>query len=332
MKIKAIAIEPREYFVDLGVANIIEKIWDVDYGITLSLNINRRLKEYDVILSCIYHSSSAQILVNIAKSMNILSVFFSDGIGDWANFYKNIKKQLESQLLHHPIIHDFIYCCDKSTQRYLSYLGGKTILYRPDRMNSVRTEPKKNDFVIRKILFTTAKTPWFNEEEKKRFYKLASKLKSEIDNIGLQLEVRVFDEALYQELFLGLNNNKDALFEDVIKEFDCVISSPSSIISICAKLKRPVCLLDYRCTPMYVQGAVRYNGSIPFSSIIEEIEAHFNSLLMFQESQFYHEDEKSVLNTNEIVMKLNSINKKNQGVKIFFSIEYLKRWLYRKLK
>lgn len=288
IKGRVLALEPREYYLELGVCEKLESAYDVVYGLSFTLCLDNRLKGFDFVVSCIYHSSSSQYIAMRANYLGVQTVFMSDGIGDWSNFFQNKSMQLSGQALHSPMIHRLHYCCDKTTAHYLKEKGANVRLYIPDRVckdvPAGDVMPGYNN--LDTVLITTANNPFFNSDERARLVGLLIKIRDDLEALEKKVAVRIFDDDLYRECFDGYENVKNGSFAQCVSKFSLVVTTPSSLVVQCASLAVPVCILDYRSSPLFVQGVCRYTGQIPWSDIEAELLPNLSEALVFQSSQF----------------------------------------------
>lgn len=333
-KKKVLILEPRQYFEALGVCEAIESRFDVNYGISFSFNLDKFLLSFDAVISCIYHSASSQFVTARANYLGVKTVFLFDGVGDWDNFNYNTIAQLPGQKLHSPLFHNVIFCCDVLSLKYFTYQGVETYMYMPDRVCNRKNNrtavandaerPIKSK--LDKVLITTANSPFFSEEEKWRLIELLKKLKSELVSDGINICVRIFDDELYDACFPEFLNLKSDSFSEVAKSFSMVFTTPSSLIAECSNLGVPVCLLDYRPSPLFVQGACRYNGMLPWLEVKLSLLSNYKESMVFQNSQFYYEGISAEKLENEGVVKIEKLRFFN----VFIASDYIIRLFLKK--
>jgi hypothetical protein len=328
-KPRILALQPRIYYEELGIADQLDFFCDVKYGLVFSKSLPKFLSKFDAVVGCIYHSKSSQEIVSCANSIGVETVFFFDGIGDWSNFFKNLAMQQRGQYLLHPQIYSSIFCVDSATEKYFATKHVKVYKYMPRRVSqNLESGVSRRFSGVKKVLITTANQPYFDGTEKNELINILCRLRGELEYCGISLKIRIMDPDLYNKCFTSYVNDIDGSFESKLDDVDLVFTTPSSVVANCSRLYLPVCILDYRDGPMFVQGVAKYSSRTKLSNVLRSISENYENLIDFQNSQFSFEREVA------IEKFFGDFSMKSRGVafqrKFFFSLEYCFRFVLKK--
>lgn len=243
---KILVVEDHLYYKNLLDFDV--NIFDVTYN---GLRFYKSdLSKYDLVISFNFFSDLGNMIILKAKLQGVKTLLVNDGILEWSNMFNNKNVLNKNTPQFHPIMHDYFFCVGRTEALYFESLGQKTYNYIPIRMNNTKTikrpEPK-HDFLI-----TTANTPYHNRKEKTLLIATLKKIKRDLDGLKLSYGFRVFDEFLIKELAIT-DNYITENFSDTIKNFKCLITTPSSIMVTAMELNIPVAQIIYRDCPIFVQ-------------------------------------------------------------------------------
>ena len=267
---KILFSEGEEYYRALGLKDI-EGARFVFDGMRFYIKSEVYLSQFQIFVCAYYTMPHNVILTRKFNKMGIKTVLCSDGIFDFANAINNPMHTKYSLKLFHPILQDFFLCIGKNERDY--FMQDTIALdFMPDRVISKEepvTMPK-----IRKVLITTANTAYFNDEE----YELLLRLMLDVVNLlkeeNVDFSFRIFDKRLMNEIenncdFCTGNDLKES-FEDTLKRYSSVITTPSSVAVVSMFHKRPTGLLIYRNWPNFLQTGWLIPSAIVFKSNLDE--------------------------------------------------------------
>lgn len=337
-KPKILVLEDRIYY--RGLIEFDEKLYNVEYNGLKYYKSN--LNQFDLIVSFDFIGDLGNFIITKAKIQGVKTLLIADGILEWSNMFNNKKVLSKNLKLFHPILHDYFFCVGEIEASYFRSLGQKTKNYIPIRMNSTKNKMNstksmansKHDFLI-----TTANTAYHNQKEKTLLITILKKIKKDLEKSNLTYGFRLFDKSLLKELGLSDNYISDN-FSDTLKNFKCLISTPSSIIITAMELNIPVAQIIYRDSPIFVQSGWLISN-LNFDSTFDSMLKFEKERMDFQRFQIQNylncqsdisEIVKSPLNENkkkiEFDIRLyNMINSRYN-----FNIEYIFRKMYLFLK
>lgn len=335
---KLLLLEPKDYWVELGVLDSLTEKYHIDYGVFSLGRLDAKLRNrvYCAIVTCIYHSPISLAATFIAKRNNIPVFYFMDGIGDISNFLGN-QYTLGSgvrQLL--PPLHDITFCVDNPTAVFVESMNAGAAVYEcrrvyGDGLNKL-SGGKMYDFLV-----TTANTPFYDDGERARYVEIINKLISLLKEKKVSYCFRIFDENLIDCLDVGgCANIVDVSLEECLLSCSCVVTTPSSVVIMAAQLDMPVATVEYRDTPILVRGGWSLHMSMDMNKCIDSMLSLDKDRLLFQSSlladgsDFDTKIEKYIkVKENEVVdLAYNAF-----GRSIFsFSLEYYFRAVLRSVK
>lgn len=228
-----------------------------------------KLSECSVIVYTLEHSFLNFVIVSRARQLGIKVVLVVDGVFEWFNSYKN--RKLKGKPLFHPRLYDAVYiCCNELTRQYILLGGGEVKkFYNPRvfgkiREACMRDNPVEFDFVV-----TTAKTAYFDEQEKKRLITLMNHIKVCLDSGGYSYVTRIFDEDLLAKSGFDKEKNKiDGTYCAVASRSRCVLTTPSSISIESMVMGLRVGHILVRDAPVTVPAAWNFHGSIDIAETL----------------------------------------------------------------
>ena len=136
------------------------------------------------------------------------------------------------------------------------------------------------------LLLTTASTPYFDPDEKKRLQFLIKEIVS-VPNIRIIL--RIFDKSLLNfEEAKQFHNEIDKPFEQLVQEVSAVITTPSSVALTSMLAGKPTCQIIYRDMPLLMQSGWILHASCNIRETIESLLLAEESRLEFQRKIVSH--------------------------------------------
>lgn len=336
MKKRILFLENKRYYDDLGIVKAIDnQLFEFEYDGNKNYKISdEELKKYDIIISCLFHDYLSNFMIIKALKNGIKTALVSDGIIEWCNMFENPFLRKMDIELYHPIIHDLFICVGEEEKRYFEFLSNKCALYLPSRVitNFEKIPLPYNN----KILITTANTAYFNVEERLNLVELLRKTIEDLKNENVMY--RIYDQYLIDQLNIESKDNYiNCSFEEILKEVDIVITTPSSIVVNSIYHERAVAQLIYRDSPLFIQSGWQINGSINCLKTINSMKSRDYHRINYQKYQLANyididninvslldnKEEKSVFINAQLIKMLNS--------KFNYNIMYTLRNIYLKL-
>jgi hypothetical protein len=235
-----------------------------------------------------------------------------------------------------PNYHDFVFCVDKGTKKFIKMQGAGAECYRPSRVygnTMINNSNSEFDFLI-----TTANTPYFNDFELNQLAHLINNIILNIVNLEKSFAVRLYDEKLINLIDDCGRNLTLGSFDDVMCRASCLITTPSSIVMPAVMSGIPVAILDYRDAPLLVQTGWRIHGSVDFPTVLNSMLETNGDRMLYQNSTMDMILEPNITTTvkNEVERRksnnnLKTINDFKSSV-FTFSFEYYARYILKKIK
>ena len=193
-----------------------------------------------------------------ARARGITTLFLVDGPLEWSNSYLSpgLRKDhpIADSYLMEPLLHDVVFAISPAQASYLRFKNQNSNLtfmsYRNKRVIGAEVSPSDGRW---QFLITTAKTPYFNEEEKGNLIDLLRQVMEALDRGGYSYVLRIFDAELIRALPPGRENLTSGRFEDVLGHVECVIGTPSSVMLQSMVHGKPTATLIYRDSPLFYQ-------------------------------------------------------------------------------
>lgn len=256
---RILVVMPRQKFVGLageiperfkGVFEFVKKKQYLEAGNLVS--------QMSLVITHSYLSPRANYFILQAKARSIPTLFLVDGPLEWSNSYNNPSLQKTNRFfrgyLMEPLIHDVILAVSAAQASYLAFRNPDRDLtfmtYKNKRLTSVKSAPlsvKRWQFLI-----TTAKTPYFGDEEKHNLIHMLKHLIAVLEQHGYSYVFRIFDHAL-REALSPKENLLEGSFAEVLQQVECVIGTPSSVLLQSMASDKPTGTLIYRDSPLFYQ-------------------------------------------------------------------------------
>lgn len=269
---KILFLEDKKYYDELGILNKLDyNNYEIEFeGMKLyKMNIEK-IKKYDCIISNLYTNPVCNFMIIKAKLAKVKTVLISDGIIEWSNLFNNPMQRKYNLKLYHPILHDIFLCVGEEECEYFSKYNKKVIGFMPDRIIQEKVKIKKSKF--NKVLITTSNTAYFNNFERESLVRIIKKVLITLEEMKVDYIFRVFDEYLVKNIGIdGKVNFIEGSFEDVLRNVDIVITTPSSISINAMYHNRAVAHIMYRDTPMFLQSGWMISESYPIEQTIKSL-------------------------------------------------------------
>lgn len=256
---KILFLQPRSYFERLGVdfskANF--------HALFHSPMLYYGKIEPDVfcVISCLDHSVISRYIGSEYRKNGIPFYLIMDGVFEWSNAVSNpFLKKLGVKLLS-PIFYDGVLCVDAGLNNMLNELDIMTLQYS----SGILAENSEGSG----FLVTTANSAYFNEVEYRQMIVLLKKIINTLKLMNLTVRYRVFDNRIVNDLSIPVDENIiSGDFSNCVKPFAAVVTTPSTIAQTAMEMDKPVCILDYRDGPLFLQTGWRFHDSIDAATVI----------------------------------------------------------------
>lgn len=297
-------------------------------------------KAYDIVISTIYLSSLSNYLICKIKQSGVCTVFLSDGIYDLANSCRNPRHLRLKRKLYEYLPHDYFFSVGLSP----IYYGTSNLKsYLPARIISMNKKiPIPNS---KQILITTANTAYFNVEERDRLLNLMLGVMAVLRDRDIQFSVRIFDDFLLNKLNdnYRIVNDIDRDFEECLKDYSHVITTPSSISVTAMYHQRPTAQFIYRYESPSVSSAWNIPSEVVFEEMLSSFINNDKIMMRFQEKSVSEYSDVNTLDDLLLGIDLNANEKyeyvfKNLEIErilnspLNFNFEYFLRKVYEKIK
>ncbi|MFA0430875.1 hypothetical protein AB4514_03285 [Vibrio cyclitrophicus] len=225
--------------------------------------------QFDLVVSTVSTSNTADHIISKCRKKGVPTLLLCEGIIEWENLYSNRFVIKRGTNLYDNIYHEYFGVMGKLESKYFSIHSDVTAIHftpaRALKMNIAITS-NKNMFLL-----TTANRPYFNEGEKARCTKLMLSIQRSLIDSGIQYKVRIFDSYLLGELAKvdeTLLNDVDSSFDECLHEVSALITTPSTIVFNAMQENIPVCQLQYRNSPTFVQTGWVANESVDLNETL----------------------------------------------------------------
>lgn len=240
MKHKVLFLQPKKYFDELSV-----NFTDIDATFLgcFSFNLKEYILNFDLIVSCLDHDISSRRIIEMANSLSIRTLYLMDGVYDFSNATSNKQFTKNNLQLLSPCIYGNVFTLEKAFKEYLTKENLATSFeYFPARAKLEITQQKK-----RGILLTTAKTPYFNEDEFIILIKWFKEVIEFFEHHGIEYFTRVFDKKLLENLpKLKTRNIVNESLSIALSSAEAVLCTPSTVIFSAYHYNIPCVILNYR--------------------------------------------------------------------------------------
>lgn len=280
---KILFVEPKQYFDRLIDIDTLDKDYEVTFGLPSFLCSSVSfLKAYDVVITCIEHSTLSRNTINISKALGIKTVLFMDGTYEFTNATKNpYLKKIGFKLLNSSQF-SLVFSPDILMKSYIENLGTRYCFYLPKHA-MFKNHSGKKVFLMKKILITTANSAYFNVKELSGLVELIKLVMKTLNEQKIEYKFRIFDENLISKLEIPVSQND--IGDDIstcISKYSHVITTPSTIVYTAIQAEKPTAILLYRDSPItQPAGWVFYKG-LDFDTTISDFILNFEERMEFQ--------------------------------------------------
>lgn len=318
---KILFLESKQYYDNLGVlSKKLYNTYEVEFDGSRFYKKNAEFfSDIYAVVSTIYTSPINNYVIFRAKLLNIRTILLADGISDYSNSYSNPFLSKYKLKLYDPVLHDIFLCVGKHMTEYYSY-GCQAMHYLPKRIDTiVDTLPCPGNG---RVLITTANSPYFNKDEFKALVTLLKKTITGIEQNGIEFDLRIFDEAILTNLNGSFINRIEGSFEDVLADYDIVITTPSSISIAAMTHNRCVAQLVYRDTPYFINTGWTISGVFPIEITIHDMLARNVDRLLFQQKTLLNYIEENKVPADHVflqALKESIVHTNNERVYTFIN-------------
>lgn len=226
-----------------------------------------------------FQQPTAPLLFNAVKN-NIPVLIIADGILEYRNTWLN--PGIVPGSLFQPVVGHKIAVLGNSQARILNSWGntGKCEVVGSPRLDSlIGTDFASGDSDKFNILVLTARTPGFTEDQTALVRQSLKDLKNWIDDHpvinGKPIGKIIWRLTAGLDEAIGVSNDMDDNIEiglpELMKKADAVITTPSTTILESMLCRKPVAILDYTNSPMYVPAAWTITAQSHFDSVLPEL-------------------------------------------------------------
>lgn len=275
---------------------------EVEY-LTYQIPSKKKIKKYNLIISFYYHRKVSRYIILKAKKLGVQTLIVQDGIYDLSNNVLNPYHKKNNVVLYEKPIADYFLCVGSKVKKMYSSEHKKTFSYIPKHME-VRGGCDYDE-VSGGVLIATANSSYFNDSE---LFSLIGLIKQTINYCELhsiRYKLRVFDQEIIKQLSLKDGQvDCEGDFENCIKKYNALITTPSSIAYTAAYLQKPIITYQYRNLPFEsITGWVAYDVQSLSNSIHEAVTLNRKEPLVYQSRCLaaYSSDFKSNLIIKNII-------------------------------
>lgn len=241
-------------------------------------------EKYDIFVCAFYTMPHNVILTMKFKQLGKRTVIVSDGIFDISNALNNNMHKKYDVIQYHPIIQDYLLLPGLHENCFFSR-DTKVICYMPKRIiaRENKVEIPKNE----KILITTANTAYFNHEEYTRLMILLLGVLKNFQEKNISYAIRIFDNKIIKEITshgYHIFNDVQRDFEDALKDYSAVISTPSSVVLTSMYHDRAVAQFIYRDTPHILQSGWMLPSIDVFLAFIDDFSPKNEARMSIQQN------------------------------------------------
>jgi hypothetical protein len=205
-----------------------------------------------------------------ARRLGVPTLLLVDGPLEWANLYLNpslarLRASGAASGLFEPVVHDAVATIGTAQTEWIEERNrGRGIAFMSYANRRIRTAQDKTmdrstdadrarpfDFLV-----TTARTPYFDERERRALIATLSACGRALEAAGHRTLVRLFDDELRDAVRAAAPSSSfdtDGSFEDALARTRCVLGTPSSVLLEAMQHDRPTGLLMFRDSPLFYQ-------------------------------------------------------------------------------
>ncbi|HKK51120.1 MAG TPA: hypothetical protein VKA74_06015 [Myxococcota bacterium] len=207
-----------------------------------------------------------------ARRRGVSTLLLVDGPLEWSNLYRSpslVRRMGPGQVgLFEPIIHDGVAAIGETQRRWIehknperglelmTYANRRIATSRPQAPSPTAGEDAADRTPELDFLVTTARTPYFDEAERRDLIRCLLEACRALSAGGHRHAFRLFDESLIEALRreipdLPLDASGD--FAEALGRTRCVIGTPSSVLLEAMQHDKPTATLMFRDSPLFYQ-------------------------------------------------------------------------------
>ena len=236
-----------------------------------------------VISHDVYRRETYDLFARLIEK-RIPTLILSDGILEYRNSWKQKHKNRAG--IFNPVLGHKLACIGPSQCRFVESWGnkGKCENVGLPRLDHLESQSRSLDGA-RKILISTARQPWFLEEDKRLVVQSMLELKK-ISKILEKKGVCKFVWRVTNDLcdILDEESREHISVKEEMGEVIAVISTPSTLLLEAMKSGKPTAIIDFTNSPAYVQSPWMINHATQIETIIKELIDPPIPKLKFQEA------------------------------------------------
>ena len=330
--LRILFLQPARHVADLGID--LQYFGDLPrYGVVSLSSLSHKLRDTRLVVNCIDTNTAARRILETAASYGVPRLYLFDGIYDVANAYHNPRHRRQHLSQMDPLLYTHIACVDRWSLVTFAALGAQTHAWLPSRAepmgDKAHPQVQRVDFLI-----ATARTPVFDKAERDRLEKLLHLVITSLKRIKVQYRFRIGDRALLSSIGASeADNDTDMPFEECIRRYRCLITTPSTIATTSMLAELPTATLDYRDSPLTQQTGWRIHQSMNIDSALMSMLEPAVDRMTFQAREVAHLAKRTPVEDfilNAAGMKDQSIPNLTgaQRIRQIVSIDYPLRWIY----
>lgn len=215
--------------------------------------------------------------LDTCRQIFIPSLVLQDGILEWRCQYENTLLGAGGGApQHQPVMADKIACIGNQSARQIASWGNqnKVEVTGMPKLDILIEKSKSNiPQVSGNVLIMTARTPWFNLNEKDIVIRSLIDLKEFFNNNSRFKPIWRLTQNL--NYIINVNNELNEIgtleLHDILLKSEAVITTPSTAILEAMLLNKPVAALDYNNVPRFVQTAWTISAPDHIPIIVNEL-------------------------------------------------------------
>lgn len=200
-----------------------------------------------------------------ARHLGIPTLLLVDGPLEWSNLYRSpsLARHMGPRQsgLFEPIIHDAVATIGETQARWIDRRnegrGIQLMSYANQRIETAGEQKASADETPElDFLVTTARTPCFDDAERRDLTRLLVDLCRALSAGGHRYALRLFDPALLRSLgeaIPGVPVDASGSFTEALARTRCVIGGPSSVLLEAMEHDKPTATLMFRDSPLFYQ-------------------------------------------------------------------------------
>ena len=232
-----------------------------------------------------YSATHINILIE-AQKQGVKTLLLADGILEFRNTYRNPANTPGSMFM--PLVADKMACIGRAQAARIESWGnpGRCEVVGLPMMDRVKRPPPPRPPSQKpfRLLAATARTPWFDDQQRELVLKSLASLRDAAAQIdGMEIWWRLAPQAAES---LGVVNHvprfQDQKMDACIDHVDAVISTPSTLLLYPMLQGKPAVTLDFTRSPAYMQTAWTITAAEHILPTLREIKNPPGDKMWFQ--------------------------------------------------